>query len=237
MNTKENNYSLLREFNLEQAKAGETILYVHYRTPEAYVEVIYRGCTKSQEQVYVEYENGNGRVIPCTELKMKPLCWIDGKPVYKGDKLWYKSKPNNTYYQQESWSIIGDCMFDKNSCGFVDVSLLSWDKPLEPHVHQELIDAYNKGAEIQYWSCLTEYGYQWKDVKNPCWSVTDKYRIKPKELKKKSGWINLWKPSSNRHLRCLTVDNTVCSTKDSALIFASLYPDEYITTIEIHWEE
>lgn len=183
MNTKENDYSLLREFNLEQAKAGETILYVHYRTPEAYVEVIYRGCTKSREQVYVEYENGNGRVIPCTEIKMKPLCWVEGKPVYKGDSMYYNFISSKELVVVGAWTFEDGSVGICTSCGgtFHFIQELTWDKPKEPNVHQELIDAYNKGAEIQYWSCLTQNGYGWKDISKPSWCGSDKYRIKPQE--------------------------------------------------------
>lgn len=235
MNTKENDsklvpevqrqYRLLREFNLEQAQNGETFTY------HLYYEKELKYLSKSKDGVvFAEDSAGCGMTTMAAYLKMKPLCWVDGKPVYKGDKLWYKSKADNNYYQHEAWSITSDHLFDEGSFGFVAVSLLTWDKP---HVHQDLIDAWNNGAEIQVRDPDT---ITWQDVpeNNPFWIPTCKYRIKPK---KKSGWINLWKPSYNRHPRCLTVDNTVCSTKDVALTLANIHPDEYITTIEIHWEE
>lgn len=46
----------------------------------------------------------------------------------------------------------------------------------ERHVHQDLIDAYNKGAKIQCWST---HDSTWKNCFNPVWTIAAKYRIKP----------------------------------------------------------
>lgn len=46
------------------------------------------------------------------------------------------------------------------------------------HVHQDLIDAFEKGAEIQVFSKST---VQWRDSSRPYWFPTEDYRIKPKD--------------------------------------------------------
>lgn len=46
------------------------------------------------------------------------------------------------------------------------------------HKHQDLIDAFNAGTKIQYFSNSWS---RWEDVNNPKWSDGLEYRIKPKE--------------------------------------------------------
>ena len=55
-------YSLLRPFDLEAAKRGEPILWIDH--PIRWV------------------------ALSDKELRMAPLCWVEGRPVYKGDVLY-----------------------------------------------------------------------------------------------------------------------------------------------------
>lgn len=76
----EKDYSLLRQFDLEAAKRGEAI------------------CTDDLDNVqYIagpdEYSNvvlktGPYFVLQRHRLRMSPLCWVEGRPVYKGDVLY-----------------------------------------------------------------------------------------------------------------------------------------------------
>lgn len=52
------------------------------------------------------------------------------------------------------------------------------------HKHADLIHAWAEGAEIQV---LFDSG--WQDRKEPTWSTTCDYRIKPKEKVKKWKWV------------------------------------------------
>lgn len=77
------NLSLLRPFNLELAKAGEPICRFD-DNPLLFIGV-------GTKQIGVEHKKTN--VIASYseyDLRMAPLTWIEGKPVYKGDILWYK---------------------------------------------------------------------------------------------------------------------------------------------------
>jgi hypothetical protein len=49
----------------------------------------------------------------------------------------------------------------------------------EPHVHQELITAWENGASIQYFEQI--YG-TWDDTIEPLWHSTTKYRIKSPDV-------------------------------------------------------
>lgn len=77
-------YSLLRHFDAEAAKAGEAICLYDY--PDVNVAYV-AGPDKANDVCYL---TGNNYLeisaISC--FRMKPLCWVEGKPVYKGDILY-----------------------------------------------------------------------------------------------------------------------------------------------------
>ena len=58
-----------------------------------------------------------------------------------------------------------------------DLYLQPKDFRLKPerHIHQDLIDAYAKGAKIQFLTSLDK----WEDREVPLWHKTGQYRIKP----------------------------------------------------------
>ena len=86
MNTKKD-LSLLHPFNLEKAKSGEGICF--FDCDE--VMITYVGSNKEGTNFF-KVESHDADVyqgkIDSIYLRMKPLCWLEGKPVYKGDKLW-----------------------------------------------------------------------------------------------------------------------------------------------------
>lgn len=42
--------------------------------------------------------------------------------------------------------------------------------------HADIIEAWLEGADVQYWS---EIDQEWKDIQQPSWNPTSKYRVKP----------------------------------------------------------
>jgi hypothetical protein len=174
--------------------------------------------------VFVEYKStcgSQGNAYYPEEIKMKPLTWVEGKPVYKGDVLYLLT--DQTYfvitglYKDLQSTVLGL----ESKFGWIETGNLTWSKK---HVHQDLIDAYNKGVKIQ---CFNTQGI-WTDISwVPDWGQTLKYRIKPT---KKSGWINLWGYTADR-----TTGGEIYSTKEQATAGLSLV--NLVDTIEIHWEE
>lgn len=59
----------------------------------------------------------------------------------------------------------------------------------KPHPHAEVIKAWADGCEVQFWHGPTE---TWEDVtvRNPPWSESTKYRVKP-EPKKPTTWYQV----------------------------------------------
>jgi len=79
----QNDLSLLRPFDLEAAKNGEEICWSAIKDAVTFV-----GVANNSK---IAYDSGGelGFTSRCS-FRMKPLCWVEGKPVYKGDVLWYK---------------------------------------------------------------------------------------------------------------------------------------------------
>lgn len=76
-------YSLLRPFDLEAAKRGEAI----DDTFGGRVVLVDGPDVGGRYSVRVD---GHFAVVLGSSLRMAPLCWVEGKPVYKGDTLYYK---------------------------------------------------------------------------------------------------------------------------------------------------
>ena len=62
----------------------------------------------------------------------------------------------------------------------------------ERHIHQDLIDAYAKGAEIQFFTCSGK----WEDREVPLWCETAQYRIKPEHKPDVIRYIHITKERS-----------------------------------------
>lgn len=232
MNTKPNDsklvpevqrqYSLLREFNLEQAKAGDEILFCTDYLPP--LDVKFKGCTSDSTMIFVEYGSANditGKSYYTEELKMKPLCWIEGKPVYKGDVLYKTSPYTKAFTASSAFKDIGITNTEGRWCCS---KYLTWNKPTVRHFHQNLIEAWESGVEIEFLNITGEWVY----ASTPTWNPDHSYRIKPQ---KKSGWINLWKSSYSPKITTGSVYPTEFAAVDAVA------GKGLIGTIEIHWEE
>lgn len=93
-----NDYSLLHPFDLEAAKKGEPICHAagtpvkflaheqgHPHLKDWAVIVLGPGGVFSHGENGQRWREGSS----VYDLRMAPLCWVEGKPVYKGDKLWH----------------------------------------------------------------------------------------------------------------------------------------------------
>ncbi len=76
-------YSLLRPFDLEAAKLGEAMIDADGDA----VEYVAGPGDGGDMCVAV---NGNYMLARVGDLRMAPLAWVEGKPVYKGDRPWNK---------------------------------------------------------------------------------------------------------------------------------------------------
>lgn len=139
-------YSLLRKFNFEAAKRGEFLTNIQ----ESF-KYILKSCSTKWEggvenveyviQLVDGYDSYEYKVSDLSVLRMLPLCWIEGKPVYKGDVLWRKDKYTDEVIQvtvesfvEQKYTNIGKHAF-LNFEGDIDTRLdfafstLHWEKP------------------------------------------------------------------------------------------------------------
>lgn len=101
-------YSLLRPIDVEAAMAGEPIVFKASGVLRQYVA----GPDKSN-RVRVIDEYGLIQVALWQEdsIRMAPLAWVEGKPVYKGDVLYVLGKPREvigTSRSAEGWLLAKD---------------------------------------------------------------------------------------------------------------------------------
>ena len=92
-------YSLLRPFDLDAAKRGEPICCRDGRpakfiahVPEAtpIFDRVIALCVGKTSNLYHCNEEARISSIGDPIFCMAPLAWLEGKPVYKGDKVWCK---------------------------------------------------------------------------------------------------------------------------------------------------
>lgn len=142
-------YSLLRPFDLEKAKQGEPICW--YLNS---MVVLFVGISINKEVVYKNQDD----FICFTnadKIKMAPLCWLEDKPVYKGDIL-YRKLPGTNEIQELTVQSIEKCTEDpfirfeqENQAEYADNRRknLSWTKPKQKK--QGWINVYP--ARYCYW--------------------------------------------------------------------------------------
>lgn len=81
-----NDFSLLRPFDIAAAKDGEPVCW---DTGDYFSGRYLAGPDRSGEVAFEDNE-GDLYLRNASKYRMAPLCWIEGKPVYKGDVLYSK---------------------------------------------------------------------------------------------------------------------------------------------------
>ena len=130
----EKDYSLLRPFDLDAARDGAAIV------------AIVDGGTKMEPREFVTGPDCMGYCVVSTnegvyrlgkahEYRMAPLCWLEGKPVYPGDDLWWIS--------QDKWIVARgyyehlDVIVSVDQNDVAPLRKLTWAKPV-PVIEIEL---------------------------------------------------------------------------------------------------
>ena len=134
----EKDYSLLRPLDVEAAKRGEAILWGGQFTPATYVARSNDGKTN-----IVEVPTMHGGLLskvcyaPDDYLRMAPIEWVEGKPVYKDDVLYYRLSGHKFHVKKKPETdgfLVGLHEFGRPH-GFglqsrvEHLSVLTWDQP------------------------------------------------------------------------------------------------------------
>lgn len=143
MNANEQNYtkdySLLRKFNLEAAKNGEEICNAYEQADWDFIA----GIDAENKCVLLHIPSNTFVISNTVSLRMKPLAWVEGKPVYKGAVLWYNEfgfsievTGNNDYDPNNGLKGKVKEVTKKSHCCYVGGELTwapfdkwSWNKP------------------------------------------------------------------------------------------------------------
>ena len=127
----EKDYSLLRPFDLEAAKAGVLLCDQSGSTLAGLL-----CCTPDSSgyfRAWVDRIGGLVSSLPGKSIRLAPLCWVEGKPVYPGDALWQTTLAGDVLKRKaKQISADGSYLeFDETGSWAMDgsVSKLSWAEP------------------------------------------------------------------------------------------------------------
>lgn len=133
-------FSMLREAKFVDVKVGDVLLT---SLSSGDVKVKYKNC----DITLLEFDDDSADTWAVEEFNeypfyFKPLCWIEGKPVYKGDILW---KTSGDYAQVEIVSKFQIVLIEYNS-----LNRLSWTKPKKTRMIGDIECPMPETKELQY---------------------------------------------------------------------------------------
>ena len=142
-----NNCNILRKFDLEAAKNGQPCCY-HDESGERYHLA---GPDETDRVCMSSRTNGDLRVEYVCDLRMKPLCWVEDKPVYVGDMLYCPGGGHMLVSGISSDKLLMDGGFRIHPDG------CSWTKPGRKVQKHGFINMYQNGlCGGKVFSCETE---------------------------------------------------------------------------------
>jgi hypothetical protein len=163
-------------FDLKLFKAGQTALtrdgrearFLYYN--KSIVEKGHRLGATAEGQLLLLHESGLGS---------------DSVVEYKHDLVSMKPKAHkhqalmDSYKEGQAWQRLSEYNRWENvldtTFGWVKPTWLEYEE-FRLHPHNELIQAFNRGEQIQ----RLDFGCEWVDAKYPSWHEGMEYRIKPK---------------------------------------------------------
>lgn len=126
---KEKDFSLLRPFDLEAAKRGEKIHDV-FGGAVVFIDGPDAGG-KFALRIDGHFASAYG-----DQLRMAPLCWVEGRPVYKGDVLYarkYNMDGAEKHYvdrlDDDGKKVWQDEKRDDAETGYARIEMLTWTPP------------------------------------------------------------------------------------------------------------
>lgn len=127
-------YSLLRPFDLAAAKRGEAIFCIADRKDEPGERKFIAG-PDLHGYFCVQSPDGWFRFGKACDYRMAPLAWVEGKPVYKGDALYYCGPGQKEMAEAEGPHPAKDCdgfAYKGSICGrgyHAPADCFTWNPP------------------------------------------------------------------------------------------------------------
>lgn len=150
----EKDYSLLRPFDLDAAKRGEAICA---NMGEPLVFVAEAGPDGDHCVRLGNWHVSAGNLATCEShhLRMAPLCWVEGKPVYKGDVLYssfFKHHPCDVNNETGSFvvgGLNGDLLYKHCDIAFkTKPTSCTWNPPKVKRSGWVNIVEYHRSGEF-----------------------------------------------------------------------------------------
>lgn len=125
-NNTKRNLKLLRPFDWSAAKGGEEICV--FDGSQAFLV----GPTK-QGKVVLEFSDESVGTFLTSTIRMKPICWVEGKPVYKGDVLYRNDGLNrgipHEVYGPHKYGGDGFTSFARGERTWAPSDVYTWNAP------------------------------------------------------------------------------------------------------------
>lgn len=226
----------LRPFDLEAAKAGATL----YDMQDHLVYTLAAEAGPDGDAGVRSLE-GNVFTQNYRNLRMAPLCWVEDRPVYKGDVLWNKMHPS-LRYDVDYVTEYGTVMTVPNETGSYSdhPESLTWTRPylclvegMPVHVGSVLFSKDGDEVTVEgLWSngdIRTTHGIRCGCVR---WTADYLSWTKPVRKVKKEGWIAV--KTGEKPESYASWCSHVCKTKEQAEAY---YGDQPVCCVRIEWEE
>lgn len=139
------NYSLLKPYSLKESKIGDRVLIGNNRVNYKVVYVSTgRGVFEREGDLGILVYN----VESTADIWHTPLLWVEDRPVYSGDKLYYiRSDSSHAIHYIDSVSDVGTCQnFHRADSikGFIPKgTILVWEKPVTKVKKQGWVNVYS----------------------------------------------------------------------------------------------
>ena len=144
-------YNLLRPFDPEAAKFGDALIDIGGDECS-----FVAGPHSITGEVVVEFSDIGFILCRSHEISMAPLCWVEGKPVYKGDVLYGKwDSASPTGYVIGGVGGDGIPIHERSGCPLSDtLDKITWSKSNEKREVKLL--AYLTGENLVWKRCDAE---------------------------------------------------------------------------------
>lgn len=151
-------YNLLRPLNLNELVVGMQILFVSNQQDRREQLETVVALANEQNYFVTQGKTGTYYIVPVACYYHNPLAWVEDKPVYKGDVLWYirgKWSMSITGYNHrvsgqngfEGIVFKGDDIYNvKGDANWAPFSNWTWDAPKEKK--QAWINIYKDPTSI-----------------------------------------------------------------------------------------
>lgn len=232
-------YSLLRPFDLEAAKAGALL----------------GDAVGSPTWKYAAGPDSNGNISviiiktglfaepsPTRVFKMAPLCWVEGRPAYKGDVLYRPGIDDGPVVASHIENVDGDDYLvfegsDRDEFADNRRGYMTWAEP-NPVLCEVEGKPVRKGDRLwsnyfKVWFAVTEiedgFFVHERRVSTPATSCSWKRKVK------KQGFINIYPPAACHGTGAVaSVATTIYPNKGMADALMAL---NRIACLQVEWEE